>query len=137
MIQRLTRLAVADNSGARVVQCIGVFGRPHRTAGLGRLVKVSVKDTHAGRAAVPGRGDRPGARTAAVVRPGTVHNALVVRVRAALARADGRVVRFDDNAVVLLAPDFRPLGTRVTGPVPAELRRGNWLKVLSLSSRVV
>ncbi len=133
MIQRLTRLAVADNSGARVAQCIGLFGRPHRIAGIGRLIKVSIKDVHAGTAAR----ERQAKRTGPAVRPGQVHNALVVRSRQGLARADGRAVRFDDNAVVLLAPDFRPLGTRVTGPVPQELKQGNWLKILTLSSRIV
>lgn len=124
MIFRQTRLVVADNTGARVAQCIGMIGHPQDEARVGRIIKVAIKEI------------RPSAPNLKV-KPGQVHNALIVRQRQQMGRGDGRMIRFDDNAVVLLAPDFKPLGTRVIGPVPQELRKGNWLKVLSLSSKVI
>lgn len=124
MIFRQTRLVVADNTGARVAQCIGMLGHPQDEARVGRLIKVAIKEI------------RPAAPNLKV-KPGQVHNALLIRQRKNMCRGDGRMLRFDDNACVLLTPDFKPLGSRVTGPVPQELRKGNWLKVLSLSSRVI
>lgn len=123
MIFRQTRLLVADNTGAKVAMCIGMRGRPALEASIGRLIKVTVKEVRSG--------------AVLKVRPGEVHNALVVRCRQGLSRPDGRLLRFDENAVVLLGPDLKPLGSKVHGPVPMELKTGNWLKVLSLSSRVV
>lgn len=123
MIFRQTRLLVADNTGAKVAMCIGMSGRPADHATIGRVIKVTIKDV------------RSSANLK--VRPGEVHNALVIRCRQNLQREDGRTIRFDDNAAVLLSPDFKPLGTKVNGPVPLELKKGNWLKVLSLSSRVI
>lgn len=124
MIYRQTRLIVADNTGARVAQCIGIHRHPQDVASVGRLIKVSIQDI----------------RTKVEnlkVKPGQVHNALIIRQRKEMQRRDGRCVRFDENACILLTPDFKPLGTRVLGPVPSELKKGNWLKVLSLSSRVI
>lgn len=124
MIFRQSRLAVADNTGARIAQCIGILRHPQDKASVGRIIKVSIKEI---------RPKAPNLR----VKPGQVHNALIIRQRKEMSRADGRYVRFDDNACVLLTPDLKPLGTRVLGPVPIELRRGNWLKVLSLSSKII
>ena len=124
MIFRQTRLVVADNTGARVAQCIGMLGHPQDEARIGRVIKVAIKEI------------KPSAPNLKV-KPGQVHNALVIRQRQQMGRSDGRVLRFDDNAVVLLTPDMKPLGTRVVGPVPQELRKGNWLKILSLSSKVI
>jgi large subunit ribosomal protein L14 len=124
MIFRQTRLVVADNTGARVAQCIGMLGHPQDEARIGRVIKVAIKEI---------KSSAPNLK----VKPGQVHNALVIRQRQQMGRSDGRVLRFDDNAVVLLTPDMKPLGTRVVGPVPQELRKGNWLKILSLSSKVI
>lgn len=121
MIMPQTRLLVADNTGARIVQCIGVPGGSNRVASIGRIITVSIKS----------------ARPDAKVEPGQIHRALVIRTRKEVGRGDGRYIRFDDNAVVLLQPDGKPLGTRVLGPVPQELRRGNWLKLLNVTSRIV
>lgn len=123
MIFRQTRMLVADNTGAKVAMCIGMAGKPADHATVGRVIKVTIKEVRSG--------------VQLKVKPGEVHNALVVRCRQNLARDDGRILRFDENAVVLLSPDGKPLGTRVSGPVPMELKAGNWLKVLSLSSRVI
>lgn len=123
MIFRQTRLLVADNTGAKVAMCIGMAGKPADHATIGRVIKVTIKEVRSG--------------IALKVRPGEVHNALVIRCRQNLGREDGRVLRFDENAVVLLGPDMKPLGNKVAGPVPLELKLGNWLKVLSLSSRIV
>lgn len=124
MIFRQTRMLVADNTGAKVAQCIGMIGHPQDEARIGRLVKVAIKEI------------RPSAPNLKV-KPGQVHTALIIRQRQNILRDDGRMIRFDDNACVLLTPDLKPLGTRVIGPVPQELRKGNWLKVLSLSSKVI
>lgn len=123
MIFRQTRLLVADNTGAKVAMCIGMAGKPADRATVGRIIKVTIKEVRSG--------------VTLKVKPGEVHNALVVRCRQNMAREDGRVLRFDENAVVLVGPDGKPLGTKVHGPIPMELKKGNWLKVLSLSSRVV
>ncbi len=117
-------MLVADNTGAKVAQCIGMIGHPQDEARIGRLVKVAIKEI------------RPSAPNLKV-KPGQVHTALIIRQRQNILRDDGRMIRFDDNACVLLTPDLKPLGTRVIGPVPQELRKGNWLKVLSLSSKVI
>jgi large subunit ribosomal protein L14 len=123
MIFRQSKLLVADNTGAKVAMCIGMSGRPAFEATIGRLIKVTIKEVRSG--------------VTLKVRPGEVHNALVIRCRQNLQRDDGRVLRFDENACVLLGPDYKPLGNKVNGPVPLELKKSNWLKVLSLSSRVV
>ena len=117
----MTRLVVADNSGARVAMCIGILGHPSNVARPGRLLTVTIKD----------------AKPSSKIKSGTIQRALLIRCRKETPRGDGRWVRFGDNAVVLLAKDFKPIGSRVFGPVAGELRKGNWLKILSLSNRVI
>jgi large subunit ribosomal protein L14 len=122
MIQMQTELAVADNSGARTVMCIKVLGgSKRRYAGVGNIIKVSVKD------AVP-RGK---------VKKGDVCPAVVVRTKKRVRRSDGSVIRFDRNAVILLTAQLQPLGTRVFGPVPRELRTERFMKIISLASEVL
>jgi len=122
MIQTHTELDVADNSGARRVECIKVLGgSKRRYAGIGDIVVVSVKD------AIP-RGK---------VKKGEVLKAVVVRVRKAVRRADGSALRFDTNAVILLNNQLQPIGTRVFGPVPRELRNEQFMKIISLAEEVL
>ncbi|MEN9449692.1 MAG: ribosomal protein [Pseudomonadota bacterium] len=122
MIQMQTVLAVADNSGARSVMCIKVLGgSKRRYAGVGDIIKVSVKE------AVP-RGK---------VKKGEVWDAVVVRTKKRVRRGDGSVIRFDSNAVILLTAQKQPLGTRVFGPVPRELRTERFMKIISLASEVL
>jgi large subunit ribosomal protein L14 len=122
MIQMQTKLAVADNSGARSVMCIKVLGgSKRRYAGVGDVIRVSVKD------AVP-RGK---------VKKGEVWHAVVVRTKKRVRRADGSVIRFDSNAVILLTAQLQPVGTRVFGPVPRELRTERFMKIISLASEVL
>ena len=122
MIQMQSRLSVADNSGAREVMCIKVLGGSHRRyAGVGDVIKVSVKD------AVP-RGK---------VKKGDVYNAVVVRTRKGVRREDGSIVRFDGNAAVLLNNQLQPIGTRIFGPVTRELRGANFMKIISLAPEVL
>lgn len=121
MIQMQTRLAVADNSGARQVQCIKVLGGSKRwSASLGDVVIVSVKDA------------QPGGK----LKKGDVKRAVLVRTRAPFKRQDGSVVRFDENAAVLIDNNGEPLGTRVAGPVTRELREG-YPKIVSLAPGVL
>jgi large subunit ribosomal protein L14 len=122
MIQMQTKLDVADNSGARVVQCIKVLGGSHRRyANIGDIIKVSVKE------AIP-RGK---------VKKGEVYNAVVVRTKKGVRRADGSVVRFDGNAAVLLNNQQQPIGTRIFGPVTRELRSERFMKIISLAPEVL
>jgi len=122
MIQMQTTMEVADNSGARRVQCIKVLGGSHRrTAGIGDVVVVSVKD------AIP-RGR---------VKKGTVHRAVIVRTSTPLKRDDGTSIRFDRNAAVLLNPAGEPVGTRIFGPVTRELRFKKFMKIISLAPEVI
>jgi large subunit ribosomal protein L14 len=122
MIQMQTVLTVADNSGARSVMCIKVLGgSKRRYAGVGDVIRVSVKD------AVP-RGK---------VKKGEVWHAVVVRTKKRVRRGDGSVIRFDSNAVILLTAQLQPLGTRVFGPVPRELRTERFMKIISLASEVL
>ncbi len=122
MIQMQTELEVADNSGARRVMCIKVLGgSKRRYAGVGDVVRISVKD------AVP-RGK---------VKKGEVCHAVVVRTKKGVRRQDGSVLRFDSNAVILLTSQLQPLGTRVFGPVPRELRTERFMKIISLASEVL
>lgn len=117
-----TNLDVADNSGAKKVMCIKVLGGSHkRYAGIGDIIKVSVKD------ALP-RGR---------VKKGDVYNALVVRTRKGVRRADGSVIRFDGNAAVILNTQLQPLGTRIFGPVTRELRGDKFMKIISLAPEVL
>ena len=122
MIQMQTVLTAADNSGARRIQCIKVLGgSKRRYAGVGDIIKVSVKD------AIP-RGK---------VKKGEIYDAVVVRTRNGVRRPDGSVIRFDGNAAVLLTPRLEPIGTRIFGPVTRELRRGNFMKIISLAPEVI
>jgi len=122
MIQMQTRLGVADNSGARSVQCIKVLGGSHRRyAGIGDVIKVTVKD------AIP-RGK---------VKKGDVFNAVVVRTRQGVRRPDGSLIRFDGNAAVLLNNQLQPIGTRIFGPVTRELRGEKFMKIISLAPEVL
>ncbi len=122
MIQMQTNLDVADNSGAKRVMCIKVLGGSHRRyAGIGDIIKVSVKD------AIP-RGR---------VKKGEVYNALVVRTRKGVRRPDGSVIRFDGNAAVILNTQLQPLGTRIFGPVTRELRGEKFMKIISLAPEVL
>ncbi|ANE56851.1 50S ribosomal protein L14 [Methylomonas sp. EFPC3] len=122
MIQMQTSLDVADNSGAKKVMCIKVLGGSHRRyAGIGDIIKVSVKD------AMP--------RTR--VKKGDVYNALVVRTKRGVRRADGSVIRFDGNAAVILNNQLQPIGTRIFGPVTRELRGDKFMKIISLAPEVL
>ncbi|MDP1614387.1 MAG: 50S ribosomal protein L14 [Methylococcales bacterium] len=122
MIQMQTNLDVADNSGAKRVMCIKVLGGSHRRyAGIGDIIKVSIKD------AIP-RGR---------VKKGEVYNALVVRTRKGVRRSDGSVIRFDGNAAVILNNNLQPLGTRIFGPVTRELRGERFMKIISLAPEVL
>ncbi|MDN3518749.1 50S ribosomal protein L14 [Aquisalimonas lutea] len=122
MIQMQTVLDAADNSGARKVQCIKVLGGSRRRyAAIGDIIKVSVKD------AIP-RGR---------VKKGEVYNAVVVRSRKGVRRADGSVIRFDGNAAVLLNNQLTPVGTRVFGPVTRELRTTQFMRIISLAPEVL
>lgn len=122
MIQMQTNLDVADNSGARRVQCIKVLGGSHRRyAGIGDIIKVTVKE------AIP-RGK---------VKKGDVLNAVVVRTRKGVRRPDGSTIRFDNNAAVLLNANKQPIGTRIFGPVTRELRSDNFMKIISLAPEVL
>lgn len=122
MIQMQTNLEVADNSGARRVMCIKVLGgAKRRYAGVGDRIIVSVKE------AIP-RGR---------VKKGDVLQAIVVRTSSAIKRKDGSVIRFDRNAAVIVNKQSEPLGTRIFGPVPRELRAKNHMKIISLAPEVL
>jgi large subunit ribosomal protein L14 len=115
-------LDVADNTGARAVMCIKVLGgSKRRYAGIGDVIKVSVKD-----AAPRGR-----------VKKGEVYNAVVVRTAKGVRRPDGSLVKFDSNAAVLLNAKLEPIGTRIFGPVARELRGKKFMKIISLAPEVL
>ena len=122
MLQAESRCEVADNSGARRVQCIKVLGGSKRKyASVGDIIVVSVKD------AIP-RGR---------VKKGSVMKAIVVRTAKDIRRPDGSVIRFDRNAAVLINAQGEPVGTRIFGPVPRELRAKNQMKIISLAPEVL
>ena len=122
MIQTQSYLDVADNSGARRVMCIKVLGgSKRRYARVGDIIKVTVKE------AIP-RGK---------VKKGQVMNAVVVRTRKGVRRQDGSLIKFDDNAAVLLNQQFAPVGTRIFGPVTRELRTEQFMKIISLAPEVL
>jgi large subunit ribosomal protein L14 len=122
MIQMQTEMEVADNSGARRVECIKVLGgSKRRYAGIGDVIVVTIKE------AIP-RGK---------VKAGDVMKAVVVRTKAGVRRPDGSRIRFDSNAVVLLNNQLQPLGTRIFGPVTRDLRGEKFMKIISLASEVL
>lgn len=122
MIQQESKLGVADNSGAKVVQCIRVLGGTgKRYAGVGDQIVVTVKS------ALPG----------GEMKKGTVTRAVVVRTKKETRRDDGSYIRFDDNACVLLNTAGEMRGTRIFGPIPRELRQEKYMKIVSLASEVL
>lgn len=121
MIQLKTMLDVADNTGARSIQCIHVLGQRRRCAHIGDLIKVAVKD------AIP----------TGMVKKGEVHNAIIVRTKQRIRRPDGSLLSFDHNAAVIVDDDQNPKGTRIFGPVARELRDKNYMKIISLAPEVV
>ena len=122
MIQTGTRLRVADNSGAKEIECFRILGRSRSTvAGVGDVIVAAVKQ------ATPNSG----------VKKGDVVKAVVVRTVKEIARPDGRFIRFDENAAVLIAADGNPRGTRIGGPVARELRERDYMKSISLAPEVL
>ncbi|HEY6558947.1 MAG TPA: 50S ribosomal protein L14 [Polyangiaceae bacterium] len=122
MIQSLTVLEVADNSGAKVVQCIKVLGGSRRRyAGLGDVIVVSVKE------ALPG----------SKVKKGDTARAVIVRTKREYRRQDGSYIKFDKNSAVLITPQLEPVGTRIFGPVARELRGKRFMKIISLAPEVL
>ena len=122
MIQMQTNLEVADNSGARKVQCIKVLGgSKRRTASLGDIIVVTVKEVI------------PRSR----VKKGEIHRAVIVRTAKGVKRPDGSVIRFDHNAAVLIDSQGEPVGTRIFGPVTRELRAKRFMKIISLAPEVL
>ena len=122
MIQMQTILSVADNSGAKKVQCIKVLGGSKRKyAGIGDVIVVSIKE------AIPN----------SKVKKGDVHKAVIVRTAKEVARKDGSYIRFDGNAAVLIDAQRNPVGTRIFGPVARELRARSYVKIISLAPEVL
>jgi large subunit ribosomal protein L14 len=122
MIQMQSNLDVADNSGAKRVQCIKVLGgSKRRTAGVGDVIVVSIKE----------------AQPRTKVKKGDVHRAVIVRTRKEVRRPDGTVIRFDTNAAVLVNKNEEPIGTRIFGPVVRELRSKGFMKIISLAPEVL
>ncbi|MBH64799.1 MAG: 50S ribosomal protein L14 [Alphaproteobacteria bacterium] len=122
MIQMQSNLTVADNSGARRVQCIKVLGgSKRRYAGVGDIIKISVKE------AIPN----------SRVKKGDVYHAVVVRTKHGVRRGDGSLIRFDNNAAVLLNAQYQPVGTRIFGPVTRELRSERFMRIISLAPEVL
>ena len=122
MIQASTRLRVADNSGARTIECIRIMGRSRKTvAGIGDVIVASVKT------AIPN----------APVKKGDVVRAVIVRTSKEIGRPDGSYIRFDENAAVLINNQGNPRGTRIFGPVARELRDRNYMKIVSLAPEVL
>ena len=122
MIQLQTRLKVADNSGAKIISCIGIpGGSGKRYAWLGDVIVASVKE----------------ATPAAAVKKGEIVKAVIVRTTKSQRRPDGSHIRFDDNAAVLINEDLMPRGTRIFGPVARELRDKNFMRIVSLAPEVL
>ncbi len=121
MIIELTCLDVADNSGARTVRCFRILGQRKGVARIGDLIKVSVRDAQPG----------------GLVKKGDVLLAVVVRTSYPTRRPDGSVLRFDNNAVVIVDEKMNPIGSRIFGPVARELREKNFAKIISLAPEVL
>jgi large subunit ribosomal protein L14 len=121
MVQLLSQLDVADNSGARVAKVITVIGSRKRHASVGDIVTVNIKEaSHTG-----------------AVKKGSVQRAVIVRTKAPIKRPDGSYLRFDRNAAVIIDKDLNPRGTRIFGPVARELRERNFMKIVSLAPEVL
>ncbi|MDD5677820.1 MAG: 50S ribosomal protein L14 [Kiritimatiellae bacterium] len=121
MIIEETCLDVADNTGARTAKCFRILGQRKRCGHLGDLIKVSIREAQPG----------------GLVKKGEVRLAVIVRTRKPIRRADGSLLRFDSNAVVLVDDSLNPLGTRISGPVARELRDKNFAKIISLAPEVL
>ena len=122
MIQMQSQLEVADNSGAKRVQCIKVLGgSKRRVAGVGDVIVVSIKE----------------AQPRGKVKKGDVHRAVIVRTAKEIRRNDGSAIRFDNNAAVLINKQNEPIGTRIFGPVTRELRTEKFMKIVSLAPEVL
>jgi large subunit ribosomal protein L14 len=122
MIQQESILDIADNSGARKVMCIKVLGgSKRRYAGIGDLIKVSVKEA------------QPNSK----IKKGDVHTAVIVRTAKEVTREDGSLIRFDTNSAVLINASKEPVGNRIFGPVARELRGKNFMKIISLAPEVL
>ncbi|NIP89785.1 MAG: 50S ribosomal protein L14 [Gammaproteobacteria bacterium] len=122
MIQMQSTLDVADNSGAKRVQCIKVLGgAKRRYAGIGDIIRISIKEA------------MPNSR----VKKGDVYHAVIVRTKKGVRRPDGSLIRFDKNAAVLLNQQLQPIGTRIFGPVTRELRTERFMRIISLAPEVL
>jgi len=122
MIQQESNLDVADNSGARAIQCIRVLGGTRRRyASIGDIIVATVKDADA----------------ASKVKKGDVVKAVIVRTKKEIKRPDGSYIRFDDNAAVLVNAQKEPVGTRIFGPIARELREKKFMKIISLAPEVI
>ena len=122
MIQMMTRLQVADNTGAKIASCIGVLGRSGARFGrVGDIITANIKES----------------TPSATVKAGTVVKGVVIRTRRALHRKDGTTLRFDSNALVIIDNQKNPVGTRIFGPVPRELRDKDFMKIISLAPEVI
>ncbi|MEI6147569.1 MAG: 50S ribosomal protein L14 [bacterium] len=121
MIQTETNLEVADNTGARRAKCFRILGQRKQYAHIGDVIRVAIQE----------------AQPTGMVKKGQVCRGIVVRTAEAIRRADGSVVRFDTNAVVLVDEKLNPLGTRIFGPVARELREKNYMKIVSLAPEVI
>lgn len=121
MIQMESKIAVADNTGARTAKMIGVLGKRTRSARVGDIITAHIRDS------IP----------TASVKKGSVVKAVVVRTAFPVRRADGSILRFDSNAIVLIDKDNNPRGTRIFGPVARELREKQFMKIVSLAPEVL
>jgi large subunit ribosomal protein L14 len=122
MIQMRTCFEVADNTGAKIVSCIGVIGRSGSRFGrVGDVISANIKESD----------------TTSTIKAGKVVHGVIVRTRQPIRRSDGTVLRFDSNAVVLIDNQKNPIGTRIFGPVPRELRDRDFMKILSLAPEVI
>jgi large subunit ribosomal protein L14 len=121
VIQEYSELVVADNTGGRRARCFRIFGQRKRYAHVGDIIKVAIREAQPG----------------GMVKKGQVCDALVVRTKQRIRRADGSFVRFDNNAVVIVDGSRNPIGSRILGPVARELRDKNFMKVISLAPEVL
>lgn len=122
MIQQMTELLVADNSGAKLLRCIKVLGGTRRRyAGVGDIIVVSIRE----------------AMPKAKVKKGDVKKAVIVRTKKEIKRSDGSTIKFDENSAVLISDQGEPIGTRIFGPVARELRARKYVKIISLAPEVL